>query len=61
MGCQQTGMMSSKDTQQDTVAVKVSGRYGSHVRLEGMKASSLVQFRGCGIAIRNPGEPGQKE
>lgn len=31
----------SQDTQQDTIAVRVSGRY---LRLDGVKASSLVQF-----------------
>lgn len=35
----------SQDTQQDTIAVRVSGRY---LRLDGVKASSLVQFRGWG-------------
>lgn len=39
----------SLDTQQDIVAVKVFGRYVSHLRLEGVKASSLVQFRGSGL------------
>lgn len=34
----------SQDTQQDTVAVRVSGRYVSHLRLDRVKASSLVQF-----------------
>lgn len=50
----------SLDTQQDIAAVKMFGRYVSHLRPEGVKASSPVQFRGSGLAIRNPGHQDRK-
>lgn len=85
MGCQLTGMLSSKDRtavvfhschlwKGSTVLVRtgevkrsqilalptlcwspsLDTQQAGYCRVKGVKASSLVQFQGCGLAIHNP-------